>query len=212
METTEEDKKKAARKSYMAEYNKKYRKDGGEHLKNKERKYREENSERIKEYRKKYYSENYESIKIKRKADYNKNSEKIKSKNKRYYIKNSEKIKIYKNEYIRNRVKSDPMFKMVKNLRRSIHRALKDQGIEKNIKSLELFGAPPDIVWKHLESHFKEGMTRENNTPKGWHIDHIKPFSSFDLNDPEQLKACNHYTNLQPLWWWENLSKADKIV
>ena len=55
-------------------------------------------------------------------------------------------------------------------------------------------------------------MTRENNNRKGWHIDHIKPMNSFDLNDPEQLKECCHYSNLKPLWWIENLQKSYKYV
>jgi hypothetical protein len=31
-------------------------------------------------------------------------------------------------------------------------------------------------------------MTWENYGVKGWHIDHIKPCSSFDLTDPIQQK------------------------
>lgn len=42
------------------------------------------------------------------------------------------------------------------------------------------------------------------------HIDHIKPCTSFDLADPEQQKACFHYTNLQPLWAVDNLKKGEK--
>jgi hypothetical protein len=43
-----------------------------------------------------------------------------------------------------------------------------------------------------------------------WQIDHIQPLVAFDLTDREQfLKACN-YTNLQPLWTIENLSKRSK--
>jgi hypothetical protein len=43
-----------------------------------------------------------------------------------------------------------------------------------------------------------------------WHIDHIIPLNSADIED-ELFKLC-HYTNLQPLWAPENLSKGDKIL
>lgn len=62
----------------------------------------------------------------------------------------------------------------------------------------------------HLEKLFQPGMTWENWTKTGWHIDHIKPLSSFNLTDRSQfMKAC-HYTNLQPLWAEENLKKGDR--
>ena len=93
-----------------------------------------------------------------------------------------------------------------------MHHALKAQGATKDETTIELFGETKEFVWRHLESQFKEGMTRYNNTPKGWHIDHIIPMSSFNLNDPEERKKCCHYSNLQPLWWWENLSKSDKLL
>lgn len=55
-------------------------------------------------------------------------------------------------------------------------------------------------------------MTWDNWNFKGWHIDHIIPCSSFNLNNLEEQKKCFHYTNLQPLWWWENLSKSNKVI
>ena len=57
-----------------------------------------------------------------------------------------------------------------------------------------------------LEAKFKEDMTWENHGE--WHIDHIKPCLSFNLLDEEKQKKCFHYTNLQPLWADENLSKG----
>jgi len=62
-----------------------------------------------------------------------------------------------------------------------------------------------------MQSLFKEGMHWSNNTMHGWHIDHIKPISSFDLTNPEQLKKCCHYSNLQPLWAIDNLIKSNKL-
>jgi hypothetical protein len=63
---------------------------------------------------------------------------------------------------------------------------------------------------KYLESQFKEGMNWNNYGRKGWHIDHIRPCSNFDLSNLEQQKQCFHYTNLQPLWWKDNLIKSSK--
>jgi len=51
-------------------------------------------------------------------------------------------------------------------------------------------------------------MTWENHGE--WHIDHIKPCSLFNLLNEDEQKKCFHYTNLQPLWASENLSKGCK--
>jgi len=61
-----------------------------------------------------------------------------------------------------------------------------------------------------LESKFQSGMNWENYGE--WHIDHIRPLSSFDLTNPTELKLACHYSNLQPLWAYDNLSNSDKRV
>ena len=54
-------------------------------------------------------------------------------------------------------------------------------------------------------------MTHENYGRKGWHIDHIIPLASAG-SDLEKMEKLCHYSNLQPLWWWENLQKGDKLI
>lgn len=71
-------------------------------------------------------------------------------------------------------------------------------------------GCTIDYLKLYLESLFKPGMTWANHGSNGWHIDHIMPLSKFNLTDREQLlKAC-HYTNLQPLWAFENMKKGNR--
>ena len=43
-----------------------------------------------------------------------------------------------------------------------------------------------------------------------FHIDHIIPCKAWDLTNEIELKACFHYTNLQPLVGPENYSKGGK--
>lgn len=94
----------------------------------------------------------------------------------------------------------------------SIISRIKHAGGKKCKSTIGLVGCEIIELKKHLESKFKPGMTWDNRGLFGWHIDHIRPCSSFDLSDPEQQKACFHYTNLQPLWWDDNLKKSDRWI
>lgn len=76
----------------------------------------------------------------------------------------------------------------------------------------EMIGCSLPELRDHLERQFQPGMNWGNYGFYGWHIDHKKPISSFDLTDPEQQRTCFHFSNLQPLWAEDNLRKSDKIV
>lgn len=79
----------------------------------------------------------------------------------------------------------------------------------KNKKSsFDFIGCSIDELKEHLSSQFTEGMSWENYGE--WHIDHIKPCSSFDLSILEEQQKCFHYSNLQPLWALDNLKKGAK--
>lgn len=99
--------------------------------------------------------------------------------------------------------------KIAHNLRSRIRHSIKNK--QKSGSAVKDLGCSIDELKEYLGKQFDKNMTWDNYGFYGWHIDHIIPLSSFDLTDRQQfLKAC-HYTNLQPLWAKENLSKGAKI-
>lgn len=114
---------------------------------------------------------------------------------------------IYDKKYSKQKRQTDINYKLRGLIRKRILNAIKHN--TKSASSLELLGCSIEFVKRHLEKQFKKGMSWENHGVKGWHIDHIKPCAKFDLSKPEEQKICFHWSNLQPLWWHENLSKRD---
>lgn len=129
---------------------------------------------------------------------------------KEYKKLNPEKTSKQKMKYKTERMKRDSTFKIIHRLRTRILLVL--HGKKKAESSMNLLGCTAEHLKKHLEEQFKDDMSWENYGIRGWHIDHIKPCASFDLSIIEEQKECFHYTNLQPLWWHENLAKSDKII
>lgn len=179
-------------------------------LKNKEKivlsgkKWLEKNRERNILVRREWYKKNKEK-RLKQLKEWRlKNKEKCKQLSKNWYEKN----KKYIREKIKKRYGTDPNFKMRSNISRRILLALK--GRCKSANTMTLLGVSNiEFLWAHLEKQFKPGMTKENHGL--WHIDHIIPCFSFDLTKAEEQAKCFHYTNLQPLWASENLSKGNRI-
>lgn len=130
--------------------------------------------------------------------------------NARYYLANSARIIQHQTEYERKRLKTDTALRMIKNLRRRLNFALKGQVKAKT--TVSLIGCTTEFLRKYLEDRFSEGMNWDNYGIRGWHIDHIKPCSLFDLSKIEEQEVCFHYTNLQPLWASDNIAKSNKIL
>lgn len=122
---------------------------------------------------------------------------------------NPEKVTTYRRNYMKNRGARDQDFYMRKALASRIRQALRKKCGLKSKKTMDLIGCSVQELRKHLEKQFQPGMTWENWSISGWHIDHIRPCASFDLTDPIQQAQCFHYTNLQPLWAKDNMIKKD---
>jgi hypothetical protein len=172
-----------------------------------------------KEERKQYYLNNKEKLLKQHKEYHLNNKEHIQKQTKDYrgrkdkQIKNQQKQwrKTHKS-FIKNKekwqLKNNIYFKLVFCLRRRLNIALKNN--QKSGHTLELLGCSIKKLKKHLESQFKEGMTWDNYSFYGWHVDHIIPCAKFDLSKESEQKKCFNYTNLQPLWMQENLKKGAK--
>lgn len=111
-------------------------------------------------------------------------------------------------KYQKKKRENDKLLKVKESIRRSILRGLK--GVKKIKKSNEIVGCSWEQLKQHLESQFQSNMTWDNHGQYGWHIDHIIPLAS--ATTEEEIYKLNHYTNLQPLWWEDNIKKGDKLV
>lgn len=167
--------------------------------------YRDSNKEKISLYGKNYHQTNKEKRKLQKKLYYQINKEKRKHFGKLYYENNKSK----RHNYHYNKLNTDIQYKLRNRLRSRLYNAINRN--YKNGSAVKDLGCSIDEFKIYLESKFSPGMTWENWSTNGWHIDHIKPLSSFDLKDRKQFIEACHYTNLQPLWADENLSKGKKV-
>lgn len=162
-------------------------------VKEQRRRYLERYKERIIKYRREYYKKNYE-----RHLAYSK--EYLQRPRYRIWRKN------YMNKYMINRRRIDIQFYTLFNLRVSLRDALKRYGNGK-LQSSMRYGIRWDTCCKKL----LETKPVDFDERK-YQIDHIRPLSSFDLTDPEQIKQAFAPENLQWLTAEENLRKGNKIM
>jgi hypothetical protein len=103
-----------------------------------------------------------------------------------------------------------PNVKIKRNLSNRIYRAIIWAGGKKQLECKKYLGCTIEFLKEYIESLFMKGMTWDNYGE--WHLDHIRPCASFDLTAPVQQAKCFHWSNLQPLWAHDNISKGAKIV
>jgi hypothetical protein len=121
----------------------------------------------------------------------------------------AEKYKERSNLLTKIRLKENINARLAHAIRTRLNRALNGKRRDQSTKAM--LGCSYQELRVYIEGKFKAGMNWNNYGIKGWHLDHIRPLSSFDLtNQKEMAKAC-HYTNLQPLWHFENSIKRDRI-
>lgn len=172
------------------EYQKEYREKRKEKTRLDNKEYRTANKAAIKEQRAGYRAANKEKIAASAKINWDINGAKYSAKG-------------YKRKV--ERLKTDIAFKLQETIRSRITMAIK--GSVKRGSAIKLLGCSIEDFKVYIEKQFEPGMTWDNWSLKGWHLDHIKPIKDFDLSDAAQLAEVCHYTNMRPLWAKANLAR-----
>ena len=155
----------------------------------------------LNEYAKEYRNKNKNQIKIKQQYWYNTKG--------KVWKKNYENInKDIINKKVRIRYKNDPNFRIKKIIRSRFKKTV--LGKKKYSKILDYIGINLEYFLIWIEFNFDENMNWENQGTY-WDIDHIKPCSSFNLLDENNLKLCFNWTNLRPCEKTENNKKSNSI-
>jgi len=177
--------------------------------------YRKNNPEKVLELTRNWTKKNPEWVYNRHKKYRLENSKKLNELRIDWLNNNPEKRKEYRKNYKprkweqrKERRNSDPIFNLMNRMRCRIWKYLNIFEITKKNKTFDIVGCSPEFLKEYLEKQFVTGMTWENRDK--WHIDHIIPLSSAKTED-EVYKLC-HYTNLQPLWFEDNIRKGNKIL
>jgi len=142
-----------------------------------------------------------------------------KKEKKEYYLKNKEHLLKTQREWRKNnrawinerqsyKRKNNINIRLIENLRSRVRSAIKNN--RKCTKTTELIGCTTEELITHIEKQFQPDMTWDNYGK--WHIDHIVPCALFDQSDPEEQKKCFHFSNMRPMWAFDNISKGCKLL
>jgi hypothetical protein len=154
---------------------------------------RAKNPERESRYRRKYY---YRDV------------EKSRRYLKEWRQKNLETRRKQQREYNRHKRLTDPLFLAKGRIRGRLRKMLQLKKFTKRSITSDIIGCSWGQLKNYIENQFVSGMTWNNRSL--WHIDHIVPLSS--AKTVEELEKLCHYTNLQPLWASDNMSKGAKLI
>jgi hypothetical protein len=110
-------------------------------------------------------------------------------------------------QYARDKYRQDPITNLRIRINASLRYSLKNNTVTSSYLSFSI-----KELKNHFESLFSEGMSWDNMSE--WHIDHIRPISSFNFNSVncDDFKKCYSLDNLQPLWANDNLKKGNSYI
>ncbi len=194
-----------------AEYNKQWAKDNSDHVKAYQARYREEHRDKHRAYFKAHYQANKQDALEKGKIYYEQNRQRIILRNNEWLRNHPEQAKAYKAKWKKGPTEAALRRRIADSLRSRVRKLLR--GGYKSAPTLKLLGCSVENFKIYLESKFESGMSWENyGVGFGkWNIDHIMPCAIFDLTREAHQQRCFHFSNMQPMWFEENMAKGAKL-
>ena len=179
-------------------------------IKAKRRAYKQANKEILTKKRKEYSLKNKERI-AKRKREYRLANLEVAKARRKEYTDRPEKKEMAR-QYVKNKMKIDPQYKLKKLLRGRVSNFMRYYKGGKAGSAVHDLGCTVEEFKKYLESKFEPWMNwnnlgRYDRSRRTWQIDHIIPLCKFDLTDRDQFLKASHYSNMQPLEAIKNLQK-----
>jgi hypothetical protein len=194
----------------MSDSRKEYREKNKEKISESKKQYAEANREVLNKKKKDYYTKNKDTLLAQMKIYYEANRDRKLQYIKEYRKKNKEVRNEYDKVYILKRRNEDPIFRLKANLRGRLNRYCKYSKLNKRFNTMDSLGISPSEFKVYIESMFVDGMSWDNYGAGNnkWSIDHTKPLCT--ATTEKEVFILNHYTNLRPMWWFDNLAKGGK--
>lgn len=164
-----------------------------------------EQKAKTQEYMRQYHETHKEEQNAKNRANYYANLDRAKE----YRKANRERINKQKREYEKLKRDTDKVYFIKQKIRSVIYKSFARKGFQKISLAEEVTGMSGTDLCSYLLQTFKDNYGYEWDGVEGVHIDHIVPLAS--ANTEEEVKRLCHYSNLQLLKAFDNLSKHDKL-
>lgn len=104
----------------------------------------------------------------------------------------------------------DPRYLLNARMRVAIRKALKGGKAGRSWEGI--VGYTVDDLRRHIERQMPKGYTLDDMFGGRIHLDHIVPKSTFNVEDPKELRSCWSLANLRPLPAVENMRKGAKLL
>lgn len=168
--------------------------------------YYQANQERKKQISKDWYNLNRDRAAQYKRVYFQQNKEKIYEYRKEYNDQNYERLKDYMNKYMKEKYHNNINYR----IKSICNKRIRDGVRQKSKSTMDYIGCDIEHLKQWFEYQFVEGMTWDN-MGRIWHIDHVRPCSSFNFDNEDDIYQCYHWSNLQPLFAQANMEKGATV-